>query len=62
LLFYFFIYLWFMIYCRYILRTPTRIFLQKMQKLCQLRGIYVQLEKNAYSESKNVSFILNIVY
>jgi hypothetical protein len=34
---------------------------KRMQKLCQLRWVEVQLEKGTFSESKNVSFILNTV-
>jgi hypothetical protein len=57
---YLFIYLWFI--SLLFTFSHNNISEKRMQKLYKLRGIQVQVKtKDTYSESKNGSFILNIV-
>jgi hypothetical protein len=50
-----------MIYFYYYLLLPTRIFLEKEYARPTQRYLRTIREKGTYSESKNVSFILNTV-
>jgi hypothetical protein len=46
----------------YDLHIPTRVFLEKECRSCaSSEGFRLHEEKDTYSESKNVSFIINIV-